>query len=224
VIQHQPRAAVASRPARILIADDERDCVIGLSRRLRQHGYVVLPPVSSLLTLFGEIRRQHPDAVLLDIFFRRERLNALLRLRQLLKACPRTVFIVNTGIDDPSLVTLAMANGAKGFLTKLDHDELFVAIEAALVGETYISAYMRRLVANMSRERPPRLTPAQERMLRLLQSKRKHVSLAAELGVPQRTFDRRQQELARALGLDHRETYHINWAAVEYEPPTMGGE
>jgi DNA-binding NarL/FixJ family response regulator len=209
---------------RILIADDQPDIVQNLERRLRQHGYAVLKPVMSLSRVVPELRQQCPDLLVFDAFFGKE--SALSRLGTFRKACPVTRLIVYTRSDDAETVRLWLSGGVSGYLLKHRPDELFAGIECALAGDLYVSVAVRALAES---SRPSvqfgLLTREQRKLLSLLQSGRKQASLANEMGLTRRTFERRVADLATALGLRQRDSYHVGWRrSILAESPAVLGD
>lgn len=143
---------MSSRPARVVIADDEcmfRTC-------LRQ--LLAVPPsvvkdcygteVGAGFDVIGEassgqetvdcVRRMKPDLLLLDVSM--PRMSGLDALRELQSAAPETRTILLSGTLDKSQILAAIQWGAQGLVPKAcATDELFTAMVAVLSGQSWIA-------------------------------------------------------------------------------------
>ena len=123
-------------PARVLLTDDHplfRDSL----RRLLD--------ATSDLEVVGEAgggqrtlelcRLLWPDLVLMDV--RMPKMDGLEATRAIKREFPRTIVLILTAVDDPSLLLEALSAGADGYVLKdLTREQLIKAIRRVLSGET----------------------------------------------------------------------------------------
>lgn len=190
----------------VLVADDFPDIVANVQRRLRRRRYRVVPPVQDLSLLARTVRRYKPQIVLLDLLFGHT--NALDSMDCYRRANPPSQFVIYAGDDDPRMMARAFAAGAVGYVLKATPEELFAAIEAALVGDRFIARAMRGSTTTAVGERY--LTPDQITLLSRLRSGAHQRDIAAEVGVSLRTCERYVSRLRCALGIA-RTSYHVDW-------------
>jgi DNA-binding response OmpR family regulator len=117
---------------KILVIDDDRDIVRGISLRLKAKGYQICCAPDGVAAV-SMARKEKPDLILLDIglpggdgFVVMERLKSLYDL-------VLTPVIVISGMDPETTMQRALDAGARAyFLKPFDNDKLMAAIEAAL--------------------------------------------------------------------------------------------
>jgi CheY-like chemotaxis protein len=104
------------RPARVLIAEDERLVARDLERRLRGLGYTVVALVSTGTEAVDQALEQQPDMVLMDIRLRGEMdgIEAIASIRKLLNV--RTIYM--TAYTDEATLARAQATQPDAFLHK----------------------------------------------------------------------------------------------------------
>lgn len=90
---------------------------------------------------------------------------------------------------DPAIAARAIELGARAYLTKSDPPERFLdAVDALLVGETYLTPAMAREIAFLHARSAGALSPRENDILRLLAAGRSLADVAAELGVSYKTI------------------------------------
>jgi len=120
-----------------------------------------------------------------------------------------------TSFGDEQLVYAAVRAGASGYLLKdADVDEVGVAIRAAHRGELQLDpAVARRLTESLTAPAPdPELTARELDVLRLLGEGQPNKSIAATLGITERTARTHVSSILAKLGLSSR-TQAALWAA-----------
>jgi DNA-binding NtrC family response regulator len=210
-----------TRPARVLVVDDDADTRSALADLLRDLGHHVEaePGAEAALERVG---RADFDAVLSDL--RMEGMDGLELCQRLLRDGPRLPVVVMTAFDDVRSALGALKAGAFDFITKpFDVDELTTALNRALAssqnarrverlpaperGETLHSdANARRAHAAAAGDPQPRTlrertsSPA-IRTAKLSEVERRHIlgALAAAEG--------NKALAARALGIDRATLY-----------------
>jgi CheY-like chemotaxis protein len=100
---------------RILLADDQRDLVAGLSQYLRNSGHEVCAVTTGGLDVLSAYDRFHPDVILMDVMM--PRFNGITIAHALVSRDPAVKLILCSGAlsaDHPFIA----ASGACGFLAK----------------------------------------------------------------------------------------------------------
>lgn len=128
--------------AEVLIVDDYEPWLrLVQSQILSQPGLV---PVATAADGFSAIQRARelaPDVVLLDINL--PGCSGFEAAREIRKITPRSHIIFVSLFFSLAFVEAALDLGARGFLSKNDHDELLLAIQVVLAGERYLSKSIR---------------------------------------------------------------------------------
>jgi DNA-binding response OmpR family regulator len=117
---------------KILIVDDDKDLVQGLSLRLKASGYNVIPAYDASSGI-GAAQKQKPDVIILDIKLPAgSGFNVIERLKSLMHLAGIPVIVV-TGIDPHTNRERALKAGAVAFFEKpVDNEELLAAVRKAL--------------------------------------------------------------------------------------------
>ena len=124
---------------KLLIVDDDRDLLVGLSTRLRAQGYKVVTAPDAVTAISTAIKEK-PELIILDIGLPAGDGFAVLRRLRSLTSHATTPIIVLTARDPVTHRPRALQEGATAFFQKpADNTELLTAIRTAL-GETPPSA------------------------------------------------------------------------------------
>jgi DNA-binding NarL/FixJ family response regulator len=148
-----------------------------------------------------------PEIIVLDVSM--PRLNGIDACAQLRRKMPEVKFIFLTVNEDPDLAAEAIRLGASGYLLKSSAaGELFVAIEHALAGKTYITPLVTKgvpLAAFLRQAAKPdsekKLTARQREVLQLLAEGRAMKEIADVLQVTARTVAFHKYTIMEQLGL-----------------------
>jgi len=193
------------RRARLLLADDHG--LIGAAfENLLTPAYDVIGRCEDGLSLLSTAERQRPDIVILDISM--PRLNGLDAARRLKKTLPKCRMIFLTMNDDPEVAAEAFSMGASGYVLKTSHsDELFQAIEQALMSRTYITPLIAEGVVQAMASRRDRedagakISPRQRQVLQLLAEGNSMKEVARFLNISQRTVAFHKYKMMEQLNL-----------------------
>jgi DNA-binding NarL/FixJ family response regulator len=159
---------VASRPIRVLVADDQA---------IVRDGLVTVLTLLDDITVVGSAgdgreaveraRELRPDVVLMDL--RMPELDGADATAALLADRPGTAVLVLTTYADDASIGRALRAGARGYLTKdASRDDIAVAIRAVARGQaTFDPAVSARLVAGLGRGPEPAGTPPDPRLAEL---------------------------------------------------------
>jgi DNA-binding NarL/FixJ family response regulator len=160
--------------------------------------------------LDAEDRR--PDVVLMDL--QMEPLDGIESTRRVRARYDDVEVVALTSFDDVQRVQAALEAGASGYLLKdADVGEIAVAIRAAHRGELQLDpAVARRLTESLRAPHDPALTSREVDVLRLLGEGQSNKTIAATLGITERTARTHVSKILAKLGLSSR-TQAALWSA-----------
>lgn len=195
---------------RIVIADDHP---------IFRRGLVDVLATDPALQLVGQatngqealdlIAATQPDIAILDVHM--PQLTGLESARRLRDSKSPTRLILLTMYEDESLLHEALDLGIQGYVLKENAaEDLILAIRAVATGKTFITASMTAALVRrrteseaLRRDRPglKRLTPTEQRVLRLIAEDRTSKEIAQLLGCAVRTVETHRQNMSTKLGL-----------------------
>lgn len=195
---------------RIVIADDHP---------IFRRGLVDVLATDPALQLVGQaangqealdlIATTRPDIAILDVHM--PQLTGLETARRLRDSDSATRLILLTMYEDESLLHEALDLGIQGYVLKENAaEDLILAIRAVATGKTFITASMTAALVRrrteseaLRRDRPglKRLTPTEQRVLRLIAEDRTSKEIAQLLGCAVRTVETHRQNMSTKLGL-----------------------
>lgn len=195
---------------RIVIADDHP---------IFRRGLVDVLATDPALQLVGQaangqealdlIATTRPDIAILDVHM--PQLTGLEAARRLRDSDSATRLILLTMYEDESLLHEALDLGIQGYVLKENAaEDLILAIRAVATGKTFITASMTAALVRrrteseaLRRDRPglKRLTPTEQRVLRLIAEDRTSKEIAQLLGCAVRTVETHRQNMSTKLGL-----------------------
>jgi DNA-binding NarL/FixJ family response regulator len=192
------------RRSTVLLADDHAIVLEGLVRLLREHDFDVVGAVGDGHLLIEAAKRLRPDVIVTDLSM--PGLSGVDILTRLRAERVESKIIVLTMHNDAGLATVAMREGASGFLLKESAgEELLAAIRQVLQGRTYLTPALTRDVmermAGSTRAAEPQLTPRQRDVLRLIVKGQRMKEIAANLGLSTRTVETHKYEMMQTLGV-----------------------
>ena len=159
-------------PLRVVLADDHALVRAGIRALLeRLVGARVVAEAANGLEAVDQVRRTHPDVVLMDVSM--PGLNGLDATALLRREFPDLRVVILSMHREDEYVVRAMRAGATGYVLKdAAASELTAAIHAAVRGETWLSPGLPREVIRKRLECPPGrdepLTLRQREILQLL--------------------------------------------------------
>lgn len=205
------------QPKRVLVADDSSALRTVVRVTVETQGWTALEAIDALEAV-AIAREQHPDLILLDLYYPQKGPDGFAALRAL-RGDARTAgipVIVLTGSTDPSDAARARAEGAEVFLTKPFGPLELINAMHRLLGIPYRGAKIGlHLVDNGA------ITPIQ--LERALQRQREQAAKPARLGallIEQGAIS--ETELARALA-QQRDQARAIATAPEPAPASSGG-
>ncbi len=196
---------VADSPIRIVIVDDHPVVRTGLAGMLaNQPRYTVVGEAADGHQALATIRATRPDVVLMDL--RMPLLDGADVIERLSAELPEINVLVLTTYDTDADILRAIEAGATGYLLKdTPREELFRAIEAAAIGQSWLTpAIATRLV---TRVRTPIGEPISQReteVLRLVARGASNKEIAASLFISEATVKSHLIHIFRKLNVDDR--------------------
>ncbi len=128
---------------RAILVEDHTIVREGLRPLLESRGLAVVGEAGDGLHAVKLAREQKPDIVIMDLML--PRLGGIEAARRIRKLLPHAKIIILTIHDEPPYVYKALDAGANGFVVKESPlDELIEAVNAVMLGETYLSSNFPR--------------------------------------------------------------------------------
>lgn len=202
------RPTSARRAARVVVVDDHPFFRDGLSRGLRESGYLqVVGEAGTGPDGLDLIRELRPDVAVLD--YQLPGLTGLEIVHAIVRDQLGTRSLMLSAITDGSLVFQALQEGANGYLSKdARRAEIVDAVLRVSRGETVVPPELAAGLAEQIRRRADRDAPAlTERELQVLQGFARGLSVpavAAELYLGASTVKTHAQKLYEKLGVSDR--------------------
>jgi DNA-binding NarL/FixJ family response regulator len=203
---------------RVLLVDDHAVVRRGLSAFLESERDIEVvgdadggeAALELIERLDAEGRR--PAVVLMDL--QMSPLDGIESTRRIRERFDDVEVVALTSFDDVERVHAALAVGASGYLLKdADVDEIAVAVRAAYRGDLQLDpAIARRLTESLHGPRAPELTSRELEVVRLLADGQPNKTIAATLGITERTARTHVSNILAKLGLSSR-TQAALWAA-----------
>ena len=193
---------------RIIITDDHRLIREGLRSLLESQGFQVVGEAEDGRSAVKLAKKLDPDAVIIDISI--PGLNGIEATRQIHQEAPQVKVIVLSMRSDRRAVLAAFAAGASGYLLKeAAFEEMVVAINVALKGQTYLSPAIAHVVVrnsieywSASAEPMGRGISSREReILQLVAEGRSSKEMAESLYVSVKTIETHRKQIMNKLNL-----------------------
>jgi DNA-binding NarL/FixJ family response regulator len=196
------------KPTRVLVADDHTLVRAGIRSLLESiEGVEVVAESGDGHETLRLITQHRPDVALLDIGM--PGLSGLEVARRTAGVSPRTRVIILSMHNDPSFVTQALRAGATGYLLKgASVEELPLAIQAVMRGETYLTPKVSRPVVDgflrdtgEAAHPLSALTNRQREILQLVAEGKSTKQIAALLEVSIKTVETHRARLMERLDI-----------------------
>jgi two-component system NarL family response regulator len=201
---------------RVLIVDDHRLVVEGLTNLLAAHGFEVVATAADGEEAVAQTQRHRPDLVLMDI--RMPRCDGLAATRLIKARMPEVrIVMLTTSAEDDDLFE-SIRSGACGYLLKSMGGDEFAASLAALergvppfspgLAEKILREFARLSLgggkAHAGETPGTGLTARQTEVLRAVASGLTYKEVGARLNLSERTVRYHMAEIMNALHLVHR--------------------
>ena len=194
---------------RLLICDDHRVLVEGLSLALGEHGHTVVATALHPDEAVEAARQHQPEACLLDVYFPDG--NGICTIGRIHEVSPNTKVIILSGSFCPKMVADAIAQGAAGYVSK--EKPLRVLIEMLQMAyEGYLAVdplVLREALRPRNQNDDPLwvlkfLTEREWEVLRCIMDGLSTNQIAGKLGVHRCTARTHVQNLLTKLGVHSR--------------------
>jgi DNA-binding NarL/FixJ family response regulator len=193
-----------------VIADDHNMVRQGIRAILEKSPDIrILAEASDGQQAFDLCARHQPDVLVIDIMM--PRLNGIQSIEKLREQNLPTRAIILSMYLDETLIRQALLKGAKGYVLKNGvTEELLLAIQAAMRGETYLSpAVSTILVENTLQGRSlsssedsfDQLTAREREILQLLAEGHTNAEIASLLVISEKTVEKHRAALMEKLGI-----------------------
>jgi DNA-binding NarL/FixJ family response regulator len=193
---------------RVLVGDDHRLLREGLKSLLQKNAFQVIAEAGDGRSAVKLAKKLNPDVVILDISM--PILNGIEATKQISREVPQAKVIVMSMHSDNHFVLGALHAGAAGYLLKdAAFEELLVAVNSVLKGQTYLSPAIAGVVvkasarlASSKREFLHRKTSSREReVLQLLVEGKSTKEIASTLYVSVKTIETHRKQIMDKLKL-----------------------
>ena len=188
-------------PARVMIVDSHQIFAEGLAHLLLKR-FDVIGTIGDVRLLVAAASRLRPDVILLDTSVHGiGGLEALQRLKEH-RLSPRVIIL--TTDDGAQVAARALKAGAAGVLLKTSSTaELFVAIDAALQGRTYLTPTLTRdvlsLISSPTGSAGVRLTARRQEVLRMIVRGQRVKEIATALELSPRSVESIKYQLMQEM-------------------------
>ena len=209
---HKYSSAAATKPLRILAADDHDILRRGLKQLLTARpGWEICAEAKTGREAVALAEQHKPDIVVMDVSM--PDLNGLEAARRIHKVLPKTGIIMLTLHFSDQLVKDIVESGARAYVMKSDADrDLVNAVEALVSNRTFFTARAADMLLNDFSERnsapvqpqpptPSRLTSREREIVQLLAEGKSSKEVAVALGISVKTAETHRANIMRKLQL-----------------------
>lgn len=197
---------IGRMPIRVLLADDHpvvRGGLIALLDTLP--GITVIGQVGDGAAALREVALLRPDVIVMDL--RMPGMDGVEAIRRIATGHPGTAILVLTMFDEESLITEALAAGARGYLLKgAEQEEIERAIRTVAAGATIFShGVVERILHRSTTPLPlPQLTDREREVTELLARGVSNAAIAERLGIAPKTVGNHISAIFLKLGVASR--------------------
>lgn len=188
------------------ITDDHNIVIEGIKTMLKSDKEIEILQSFNTIAETMEGLGPHIKVLLLDINLPDG--NGIIACKDLLQKFPNLKIIALTNFEDSAFVKQIIKNGASGYLLKnTDKKELIAAINAVLIGETYLPVSIQNMLLNESIGKGsstyfiPKLTSREKEILALIIKEFTTEEIANAIFVSVKTVEAHRSNLIQKLGV-----------------------
>ncbi|MBM1219157.1 response regulator transcription factor [Ponticoccus sp. SC2-23] len=188
-------------PIRALIVDDHPMVAEGIQSILETYDDIeVVGTLCNGQEAVDRIETLEVDVVLLDLNM--PVLGGISATEMMLERMPDTRILILSMHDSPEYISTALSHGARGYLLKdVPTDEIKVAIDAVMQGETYLCTGARTSLKPRTSDGREPLTSREQTILLRLARGQSNREVAEELGISVRTVETHRKNIKRKLDI-----------------------
>jgi DNA-binding NarL/FixJ family response regulator len=181
--------------ANVILVDDHKSMLSGLSLLLKDLGHEVIGVATNGREFLKLLQNIQPDIVLMDIEM--PVLNGIEASKEALKLFPDINIIILSMYNDEEFYNSLIEIGVKGFILKeSDHDEIERAINSVVAGKHYFSQELLIKLLHKKKEiNQLSLTPREIEVLNFLCKGLSSAEIADKLFLSCRTVEKMRSEL-----------------------------
>ncbi|NDW05075.1 response regulator transcription factor [Jiella pacifica] len=188
---------------KLLIVDDHKVVRDGIRRLVEGTTVTAIEEAETPSEALGQFRKLRPDVTILDINLKNG--SGLDVLRRLRADDPKAKVVIFSMYSDVVYAVSARREGALGYVSKsAQSDELLVALEKAMAGETYVDSETAALMkVHTNRETGiSDLTRRELQILHMLGDGKSLSEIAEGLGVAYKTVANTSTRMKEKLGVE----------------------
>lgn len=190
-----------TQQTRVVIVDDHPMVAEGIQSILESYDdIVVMGTLSNGREAIDRIESLDPDVVLMDLNM--PEIGGLTATEILLERRPGTRIVILSMHDNPEYIASALSHGAMGYLLKdVPTDEIKLAIDEVMRGETYLCTGAKGSIAPKGDARREALTEREQTILLQLASGKSNKEVGLALDISVRTVETHRKNIKRKLGI-----------------------
>jgi len=201
---HSPSPKAASKPVRVLLADDHELVRDGIRARLQKVPELkVVGEATNGKEALALAMELHPDVLLMDVSM--PVMNGLEAAAQIRKSRPHVAVLILSVYDNPEYVRGVVQAGARGYILKdISAAEMITAITSVASGGYYFSSAVGPTLVGAGTsapvEDPYGLTERERQVLTAIARGQPNKEVAKELGISVRTVESHRLNLREKVG------------------------
>lgn len=190
-------------PTRILLIDDHALFREGLARIIANApDFSVAGATGNCQEAEEILARKKTDLVLLDLYLEAE--NALSKIASWRSRFPTISIVVVSGTTNPAIARQAIANGAAGFISKLESSsELLRSIRKVLAGNNVSSKNMEAVLPPMEASLGRDLSQRETEILQEIAAGHPVRVIAENFAISTKTVERHKENIKEKLNLEN---------------------
>lgn len=186
---------------KVIIVDDHPMVAEGIQSILESYDDIqVLATLSNGREAIDQMDDLNPDVILMDLNM--PDIGGLTATEIVLEQRPSSRIVILSMHDNPEYISSALSHGAMGYLLKdVPTDEIKLAIDAVMSGETYLCTGAQGSISPQSNGAREALTEREQTILLQVASGKSNKQVAQALDISVRTVETHRKNIKRKLGI-----------------------